>query len=183
MSDATSTLVTDRLVLRRWRDTDRPGYAALNADPEVMRHFPSTMSRADSDAQVDRFEAAIDADGWGLWALEVRGTGEFIGFTGLSRPNFTAHFTPAVEVGWRLARVAWGHGYATEAARAALGHGFGALGLDEIVSFTSAGNLRSRAVMERLDMRHDPADDFDHPNVDPASPLYRHVLYRLARPE
>ncbi len=120
-----ATLTTDRLLLRRWRDADRPPFAALNADAEVMRYFPAPLGRAASDAFVDRIEQGFDEHGYGLWALEVRATGEFIGFTGLALQTFDAPFTPAVEVGWRLARSAWGHGYATEAARAALDDGFG----------------------------------------------------------
>jgi ribosomal-protein-alanine N-acetyltransferase len=154
----------------------------MNADPEVMEFFPAPLSRAESDDLVDRIEAGFERDGFGLWALEPRGGG-FIGFTGLARPEFEAHFTPAVEVGWRLARHAWGHGYATEAARAALGFAFGPAALEEVVSFTSVGNARSRAVMERLGMTRDPAEDFDHPGIPIGDPLRRHVLYRLRRPE
>ncbi|MCU1474501.1 GNAT family N-acetyltransferase [Amnibacterium sp.] len=174
--------VTERLLLRRWREEDREPFAALNADPAVMEHFPATLSRPETDAFVDRLIQHHEQHGWGLWALEVRETGRFIGFTGLAVPRFPAHFTPAVEVGWRLARAAWGHGYASEAARAAVGFGFDELGLDGIVSFTAVGNLRSRAVMERIGMTHDPADDFDHPVLPDGHPLRRHVLYRLRRP-
>jgi len=172
-------LPTDRLLLRRWRPSDRAPFAALNADPEVMRWFPVTLSRDASDALADRIETAFERDGWGLWALEERASGRFLGFTGLARPGFEAHFTPAVEIGWRLARDAWGRGYATEAARAAAAFAFGEAGLDALVSFTAQGNERSRAVMRRLGMRHDPAEDFDHPGLPPRHPLRRHVLYRL----
>lgn len=154
----------------------------MNADPAVMEHFPEPLTRRQSDGLVGRIEAGFEADGFGLWALEVRGTGEFIGFTGLAVPEFEAHFMPAVEVGWRLARSAWGHGYATEAARAALAFGFEEVGLDEIVSFTTVANWRSRAVMERLDMSHDPADDFEHPSLPPGHPQRPHVLYRIKSP-
>jgi RimJ/RimL family protein N-acetyltransferase len=170
---------TERLLLRRWRDSDRAPFARLNADPEVMRYFPAPLSREQSDALVEHIELCFERDGWGLWALEVGDTGDFIGFTGLNRATFEAHFTPAVEVGWRLARESWGHGYATEAARAAARFGLQELGLEEIVSFTTVGNERSRAVMRRLGMTHDPAEDFDHPRV-PDGPLRRHVLYRLS---
>jgi ribosomal-protein-alanine N-acetyltransferase len=173
--------VTERLLLRGWRDDDREPFAALNADPAVMEHFPAPMTRAESDAFVDRIVAQHDEHGWGLWAVEVRATGRFIGFTGLAVPRFEAHFTPAVEVGWRLARDAWGSGYASEAARAAVAFGFDELGLEQIVSFTAVGNLRSRAVMGRIGMTHDPADDFDHPALPEGHALRRHVLYRLAR--
>lgn len=154
----------------------------INADSLVMEHFPDRLMRRQSDELIEKIEAGFDAAGFGLWALEVRATGEFIGFTGLARPSFDAHFTPAVEVGWRLGRSAWGKGYATEAARAALAFGFEEAGLVEIVSFTTAANVRSRAVMERIGMTHDPADDFDHPGIPVGHPQSRHVLYRVAAP-
>ena len=172
---------TERLLLRGWRDHDLEAFAALNADPEVMQHFPALMTREESDAFIGRQLEAWGANGLGLWAVERCVDGVFIGFTGLTRPRFEAHFTPAVEVGWRFARHAWGQGYATESARAALAYGFETLGLDEIVSFTSPSNVRSWRVMERLGMRRDPADDFDHPRVPEGSTLRRHVLYRLRR--
>lgn len=171
---------TKRLILRRWREADREPFAALNADPDVMDYFPVRLTRAESDQMIARIEAGFDQRGYGLWALQLRATGEFIGFTGLDIPSFEAHFTPAVEVGWRLAQSAWHHGYATEAARASLACGFEEAGLEEIVSFTSAVNLRSRAVMERIGMTHDPADDFDHPHLDEGHRLSRHVLYRTS---
>ena len=171
-------LETERLLLRRWRPGDRTPFAVLNADPEVMRHFPAPLTRRESDTFADLIEALMEADGWGLWALEVRATGDFVGFTGLARPRFEAPFTPAVEIGWRLARPAWGRGYASEAARAAAAFAFEQVQLDEIVSMTVVANERSRAVMRRLGMHHDPADDFDHPLVEQPH-LSRHVLYRL----
>jgi RimJ/RimL family protein N-acetyltransferase len=174
-------LTTDRLLLRQWKDTDYQPFAAMNADPAVMEHFPAPMTRAASDAMVDRIRASIDEQGFGLWALEVIETGRFIGFTGLSVPSFEAHFLPAVEIGWRLAKGAWGKGYATEAARAALAHAFGPAGLDEVVSFTATTNKPSQRVMERIGMTHDEADDFDHPKVDKGHRLERHVLYRITR--
>jgi RimJ/RimL family protein N-acetyltransferase len=174
-------LRTSRLVLRRWRDDDRELFAALNADPVVMEHFPARLGRAESDAFVDRIQSGLEERGWGLWAVEVPGAAAFVGFVGLNPATFDAPFTPAVEVGWRLAREHWGNGYATEGARAALDFGFGTLALDEIVSFTTHGNARSRRVMERLGMRRDPADDFDNPNVPSGDPLRPHVLYRLER--
>lgn len=173
-------LCTARLLLRRWRTADRAPFAALNADPEVMRYFPAPLSRHQSDALADRIEAGIERDGWGLWALEERATGRFLGFTGLARPAFEAHFTPAVEIGWRLVRSAWGEGIATEAARAARAFAFEQLELDEIVAFTAQDNARSRAVMRRLRMSHDPAEDFDLPALPAQHPLRRHVLYRAA---
>ena len=174
-------LSTDRLLLRQWRDSDRDLFAALNADPAVMEHFPAPQTREQSDALIDRNIPQIDGRGWGLWAMEVRETGEFIGFTGLSVPSFEAHFMPAVEIGWRLSKGAWGNGYATEAARAALAHGFGPAGLDEIVSFTATTNVPSQRVMQRIGMRHDEAGDFDHPRIEDGHRLKRHVFYRIDR--
>jgi RimJ/RimL family protein N-acetyltransferase len=175
------TLTTDRLILRRWCEADCEPFGALNADPEVMEHFPAPLTRAQSDAMIERIEAGFDRHGFGLWAVEVAATGEFIGFTGLSVPRFDAPFMPAVEVGWRLARSAWGCGYASEAARRALRVGFDEYGLAEVVSFTATVNLRSQAVMRRIGMTSNPLDDFDHPLVDEGHPLRRHVLYRIAR--
>lgn len=172
---------TARLWLRPWRAEDREAFAALNADPAVMEHFPATLSRAESDALADRIEARLIERGWGLWAVEIPGSVSFAGFLGLSMPAFNAHFTPCVEVGWRLSRDCWGKGYATEGGRAVLRFGFEQLGLNEIVSFTTSANLRSRRVMERIGMRHSPADDFDHPSLPEGRPLRRHVLYRLTR--
>lgn len=174
-----SELYTERLILRRWRDSDRETFARMNADPEVMRFFPAPLSRAESDAFVDRIERHFDEHGFGLWAVEVPGVAPFVGDVGLSIPSFEAHFMPAVEVGWRLDRPFWGHGYATEAARAATVDAFGRVGLREIVSFTIPINLPSIRVMERLGMTRNPHDDFDHPGVAAGHPYRRHVLYRL----
>ncbi len=172
---------TERLLLRPWRDEDLPAYAALNADPRVMEHFPSVLTREQSDAQAARIRQHWADDGFGLWAVEIPGEAEFAGFVGLMRVPFEARFTPAVEIGWRLAASHWGKGYASEGARAALAHGFGPLGLGEIVSMTVAANHRSWRVMERLGMTHDPEDDFDHPRIAEGHRLRRHVLYRLRR--
>jgi RimJ/RimL family protein N-acetyltransferase len=180
MTSIPGALSGDRVHLRRWRAEDRAPFAAMNGDPRVMEFFPGTLSGDESDAVVDRIEAHFDRHGFGLWAIEVPGVAPFVGFTGLSVPRFEAPFMPCVEIGWRLAVAHWGKGYATEAARLALDYGFGTLGLPEIVSFTAATNLRSRAVMERLGLSRDPADDFDHPALAQAHPLRRHVLYRLA---
>jgi len=168
-------------VLRRFRDADREPFAALNADLEVMRHFPAALDREQSDALIDRIEAHFDEHGFGLWAVELADTGALAGFVGLAIPRFEAAFTPCVEVGWRLAREHWGAGIAPEAAERALRFGFGEAGLDEIVSFTSQANAPSRRVMEKLGMQHDPADDFEHPSVAEGSHLRCHVLYRLSR--
>ena len=175
-------LRTDRLLLRRWRPTDREAFARLNADPVVMQHFVGTLSREDSDAFAGRIEKQFEERGFGLWAVEVPGVAPFVGFVGLSVPSFEAHFMPAVEVGWRLDRPYWGRGYATEAARASLADGFERVGLTEIVSFTTPINLPSIAVMERLGMTRDPNDDFDYPGVPKGHPVRRHVLYRIAAP-
>lgn len=173
---------TDRLCLRRWRPSDRAPFAALNADPRVMEYFPATMAREASDALVTRIEDHFAQHGFGLWAVDIPNVVPFAGFIGLAIPRFTAHFTPCVEIGWRLAAEHWGHGYATEGARAVLTFGFETLGLREIVSFTVPANRRSRRVMERIGMSHNPVDDFDHPALPDGHPLQRHVLYRCARP-
>ena len=172
---------TDRLLMRRWRDSDREPYAALNADPETMRYFPSTLDRSASDAMVDRLEELFDKQGYGLWALEVASTAEFIGFTGLNPMPAGVPGSGGVEVGWRLARGAWHHGYATEAATAALGIAFGDLGLDEIWSVTSVLNEPSQAVMRRLGLTEYAR--FEHPRISEGNPLRPHVTYRRARPD
>ena len=169
-----------RVALGPWQPDDRPHFAALNADPETMRWFPSVLERQQSDALADSIEAALARRGWGWWAARQE-DGEFIGFVGLNVPRFEAPFMPAVEIGWRLARAHWNRGYASEAATLALDYAFGSLALAEVVAFTTISNLRSRRVMERLHMRHDPADDFDHPALADGHPLRRHVLYRIGR--
>jgi ribosomal-protein-alanine N-acetyltransferase len=171
----TAELRTARLLLRRWREEDRAPFAAMNADPAVMEHFPAPLTREQSDALVDRIEAAFDEHGYGLWALEDE-TG-FIGFTGLAWQTFEASFTPALEVGWRLARSAWGKGYATEAGTAALAHGFEHV--ESIVSLTAVSNLRSQRVMQRIGMHLD--GEFDHPRIETGHRLQRHVIYRADR--
>jgi ribosomal-protein-alanine N-acetyltransferase len=176
-------LRTDRLYLRRWVSDDRIPFARLNADPRVAEFLLGPLSREESDAVADRIEANFERHGFGVWAAEIPGVTRFAGFIGLSIPRFEAPFTPCVEVGWRLAAEHWNRGYATEGARAALDFGFGALRLEEIVSFTVAGNVRSRRVMEKLGMTRSPGDDFDHPLLPEGHPLRRHVLYRLRRPK
>jgi RimJ/RimL family protein N-acetyltransferase len=175
------TLHTPRLVLRPWRDEDVDSFAAMFDDPAVMEFLPAQKDRAAIEALLGRMRAHLDARGFGWWAAELKSSGAFIGFVGLSRVPFEAHFTPAVEVGWRLASAHWGKGYATEGARAALHAGFTRLGLGEIVSFTVPPNARSWGVMTRIGMTHDPADDFDHPRLPEGDPLRRHVLYRISR--
>ena len=172
---------TERLILREWREGDREPFARMNADPRVMEFFPAVLSREESEATADRIEVHFREHGFGPFAIELRESGQFIGFTGLIRVPFSAHFTPAVEVGWRLAVEFWGRGLATEAARAAVTYGFDRLRLEEIVSMTVPANVRSRRVMEKLGMRRDAAEDFDHPNLPEGHPLRRHVLYRVRR--
>lgn len=181
MAAMIAELRTPRIVLRAWSEEDRQPFAELNADSVVMEHFPAVMSRAESDALVDRIIARMEEQGWGLWAVELADTGAFAGFVGLNPVTFDAPFTPAVEIGWRLGRNHWGQGLATEAARAVLTYGLESLGLEEIVSFTSTTNLRSQRVMQKLGMQRDPKDDFDHPAIPAQSPLRRHVLYRLSK--
>ncbi len=169
---------TERLRLRQWTPVDRDPFAALNADPRVMEFLPAPLSRAESDAMADRCQSLIEERGWGFWAVELKSTSEFIGFVGLHTPSAELPFCPCVEVGWRLAFRHWGKGYASEAASAALRVGFDLLGLKEIVSFATVGNLRSRAVMERLGMRE--SGTFEHPRVPQGSGLRQHCLYRLS---
>lgn len=176
---AVATLSGARVRLRPWCNADRAPFAAMNADARVMEFFRSPLSRVESDTMVDFIEAHFGKHGFGLWAVEVPGVAPFIGFTGLAVPGFSTRFTPCVEVGWRLAFAYWGRGYATEAARLALGYGFETLGLAEIVAYTVVTNRRSRAVMERLGMQRNPADDFVHPGLPQDHPLGPHVLYRL----
>lgn len=171
-------LRTERLVLRRWRDSDRDAFARMNADPEVMRFYPAPYSRKESDAMVDQAERQFEQLGYGLWAVELASDASFIGDVGL----WVHPYFPEPEVGWRLDKAHWHKGYATEAARAAIADGFGRIGLTDIVSFTTPLNVPSVRVMERLGMTHDPADDFDHPNVPAGHPFRRHVLYRLRKP-
>ncbi len=174
-------LRTPRLILREWRAADAAPFAALNADPAVMEHFPALLSPEESAASADRAQAHIARHGFGFWAVKAPGVAPFIGVVGLAHVAFEAPFTPAVEMGWRLGRAYWGQGYAAEAARAAAADGFGRLALPEIVAFTVPGNWRSRRVMERLSAIRDPAGDFDHPRLPDGHPLRAHVLYRLRR--
>jgi 3-dehydroquinate dehydratase/shikimate dehydrogenase len=175
------TIITKRLILRPWQEEDFEVFAQMNSDPRVMEYFPSVLSRQESDDLANRLSAKLQAQGWGLWAVSVPDISPFIGFIGLSEPTFTAHFTPAVEVGWRLAYDFWGKGYATEGALEALKFGFEILNLNQIVSFTAAQNLRSIEVMKRIGLHHDPIDDFDHLKLPEGHKLRHHVLYRLNR--
>lgn len=172
-------LKTPRLCLREWREEDLEPFAKLNADPRVMEHFPGVLTRDESDAHARRIMARMESLAFGFWALEHSETKQFIGFTGLSAPSFKAHFTPCIEIGWRLASEYWGHGYASEAARACLAYAFEGLQLEEVVSFTVPANIRSRAVMERLGFRHNSSDDFMHPGLPTGHPIQLQVLYHL----
>jgi len=163
-------LTTERLILRRWGESDREPFARMNADPRVMEFFAERLSRQGSDALVDRAEAHFREHGFGPCAAEFRGDRTFIGFIGLSIPSFQTHFTPCVEIGWRLAANYWGQGLATEGARAAVRYGFETLGLQEIDSFTVPANARSRRVMEKLGMTYNPADEFEHPMLPEGHP-------------
>ncbi|MEL7360932.1 MAG: GNAT family N-acetyltransferase [Bacteroidota bacterium] len=170
---------TPRLRLRWWHDGDLEPFAALNADPRVMEYFPEPLARSESDAVAARIRKHFGTHGFGYWAVEIPDVTPFAGFVGLAAPRFEAHFTPCVEIGWRLATDHWGRGYATEAARAALAYAFETLHLDEVVSMTAVQNVRSRRVMEKIGMTYGPDDDFDHPLLPAGHPLTRHVLYRI----
>jgi RimJ/RimL family protein N-acetyltransferase len=174
-------LHTRRCVLRQWKDGDLAPWCAMNADIDVRRWFPSVASEEQARGEAARCRDAIAQRGWGMWALEVPGTFPFAGFVGLNAPHYEAPWVPAVEIGWRLTRAAWGRGLATEAARAALGFGFLELGLHEIVAITVPDNEASQRVMTRLGMTRDADGDFDHPRVEPGHPMRRHVLHRLDR--
>jgi len=179
-----SIIKTERLILRPWRAEDLEPFAKLNADQRVMEHFPATLSREESDEMAKRMQARIEERGWGWWAVSVPGVAEFIGFIGLNafdKATFPVHFSPNVEVGWRLAFEYWGKGYATEGAKACLKYGFEVVNLPEIVSFTACQNLRSMAVMEKIGMHRDPKGDFNHTKLPTDHKLSRHVLYRLSR--
>ncbi|MFC6634010.1 GNAT family N-acetyltransferase [Microbulbifer taiwanensis] len=174
--------LTERLLLRQWCNEDRAPFAELNADPRVMKYFPGIQTRQESDASVDRASAHIAEHGWGFWALERLEDNRFIGFVGIKHAPEELPFSPCVEIGWRLGVSYWGHGYATEAARASLDVAFQVLGLNEVVSFAVVNNRPSRVVMERLGMREDP-QTFEHPLLPEGSPLRRHCLYRLRAAE
>lgn len=174
-------LESPRLLLRQWRDADLPELAAMCADPQVMRYFPATLSHEESAALIGRLRQHFALHGFGFWALECKDNGELVGLTGLLQVGFAAPFTPAVEIGWRLARQYWGRGYASEAATAALAAGFRQMGLEQIVSFTAASNLPSQKVMHAIGMQHDPAGDFQHPKLADGHPLKPHLLYRITQ--
>ena len=174
------SIETERLLLRRWLDSDFKPFAAMNADPRVMEFFPKALTRQESDALAERIILHFQEHDFGLWAVQIKGGCQFAGFIGLSKPRFEAHFTPCVEIGWRLAVDHWGKGYATEGAKAALEFAFQIAQLSEVVSLTAVVNERSQRVMQRIGMHHSPADDFDHPLLPQGHVLSRHVLYRKA---
>ena len=174
------TIETERLLLRRWLDSDFEPFAVMNADSRVMEYFPNTLSINESEALAKRIIQHFDEHDFGLWAVEIKDVNDFAGFIGLSTPQFEAHFTPCVEIGWRLDANHWGCGYATEGALAALEFAFQIAKLNEIVAITTVKNQRSRRVMERAGMTHSPSDDFDHPMLPGGHALSRHVLYRMA---
>lgn len=177
---------TTRLILRSWHEEDLEPFAQLNADARVMEYFPSILSREESEKMAKNMQAKIEEWGYGLWAAVLKENHRFIGFIGLNnldQTSFPTHFSPTVEIGWRLAFEYWGKGYASEGAKAALQYGFEELNLSEIVAFTTIQNQRSKAVMERIGMHHDPKDDFNHPKLPENHPLSKHVLYRLKKKE
>jgi RimJ/RimL family protein N-acetyltransferase len=175
-------LETERLLLRRWQDSDCEPFAAINADPRVMEFFPGILTREESDQLIDSIESHFDNRGFGLFATEAKSDHALIGFIGLHVASFQAHFTPCVEIGWRIAAPYWGKGLATEGSREVIRFAFEWLKLESLVSFTVPENIASRRLMEKLGMTHDPADDFDHPRLPPGHRLRRHVLYRLKNP-
>lgn len=174
---------TKRLLLRTWKDNDIESFTAMNRDKKVMQYFSRVLTREESSSLFKKISTHIEKTGWGLWAVEIPGISNFIGFIGLSPVSFRAHFTPAVEIGWRLSSSYWGKGYATEGALAALKYGFEKLNLLEIVSFTAKQNAKSRAVMKKIGMHYNSFDDFDHPKLMKRDRLCRHVLYRLTTEE
>ena len=174
-------LTTERLILRRWRSSDREPFRLLNADARVMEYFPALLAPQESDQAMVRIERHFEQHGFGLYAAELIDTQAFIGFIGLSVPAFDAPFMPAVEIGWRLAHQYWGKGLATEGAGAMIQNAFDDLKLNRLVSFTSAANLRSRRVMEKIGMARDAAADFEHPLLPEGHPPRPHVLYRISR--
>ena len=177
------TLETERLHLRRWREQDIDAFAALNADPDVMEHFPDVLTREETGQMLRRIDRQFEEFGFGLWAVDIKWAKEVIGFCGLAVPTFQTHFTPAVEIGWRFAKSQWGSGYATEAARAVLDFAFEETDLDQVLSWTIPTNQRSQRVMQRLGMSRAPELDFDHPRFLHDDRLRRHVVYRITRGE
>lgn len=176
----TTVLQTDRLLLRQWKPQDLAPFARLNADPEVMRYFVNPLNREQSDALAQRCISLIEENGWGFWALELRETAQFLGFSGLHSPEYALPFSPCIEIGWRLAKEYWGHGYATEAANRVLTFAFETLQITQVVSFTSLLNTRSQSVMQRVGMVN-AGQNFKHPLLPEEHPLAEHVLYKKTR--
>jgi RimJ/RimL family protein N-acetyltransferase len=174
-------LETDRLLMREWQEGDLKPFAEMGQDPDVMRYFPKQMSQEDAKQFIAKSNLFLQQKGFTLWATTVKESGQFAGFVGLAEPSYQTHFTPCVEIGWRLAKRFWGHGYATEAAKRVLKYAFEDLNLPEIVSFTSVLNAPSMKVMERIGMSRDTGGDFDHPKIPQDHPLCRHVLYRIKK--
>ena len=175
-----SELKTERLLLRQWVGQDLPVFAELNSDPEAMEFFPALLSREESSAVAEKCQSLISERGWGFWAVELKSSGEFIGFVGLHIPKSNLPFSPCVEIGWRLLKKYWGKGYATEAAQASLVYAFNTLNLNEVVSFTTVSNRRSRSVMQRLGLSN-THQNFEHPDLDKGHPLSEHVLYKITK--
>ena len=171
-------LETQRLILRQWINSDFAEFFKLNSDPDVMQYFPDILSKQESDQLAQRIQTLITTNGWGFWAIEVKDTRQFIGFTGLNKPQYKIPCSPCTEIGWRLSKSSWGKGYATEAAKAALSFAFESLSLSEVYAFTTVKNDRSRAVMERLQMIN-TNQNFHHPEVPIDSHLREHVLYKI----
>jgi RimJ/RimL family protein N-acetyltransferase len=173
----TIAILTERLILRRWKKSDTEPFVALNKDGEVMKYFPALLSEQQTLEFLERIDAFFEQSNYGLYAVEIKTTGEFIGYTGFAKPSFNSFFTPCVEIGWRIAKEFWGMGYASEAGKGCLDYGFKKLGFDRVVSFTSLLNVKSENVMKRIGMTK--IGEFDHPNLQPSSPLCRHVLYEI----
>lgn len=182
MIETTGVIETERLILRRWRGADLEPYAAMMADPEVTDWLGGGQTHAQAEAMIGQLDAEFEQRGYGILVFGRKADGAFLGSGGLWSVGEEIPLAPAVEIGWRLARHAWGEGYATEAARALLADGFARVGLEEVVAFTAETNVRSRAVMERLGLRRDPARDFEHPKLPPGNPLRQHVVYAAQRP-
>jgi len=176
-----SKIETSRLILREWKDTDFDPFKKMGLDPRVMEDFPSLLSPERSEAMIKGMQTHFQEHGFTFWATELKSTGQFVGFIGLALVSFDAHFTPAVEIGWRLAYESWGQGYAPEGAIAALQAGFNQLKLSEIVSFTAVRNIKSQRVMQKIGMTHLESENFNHPRIPPTHPLCKHVLYRAKR--
>lgn len=183
MAVEVAQLTTERLVLRQWQDSDNAPFARMNADADVMQWFANPLTPEESAMMVQRLSTMINHFGWGVWALEVPGVADFIGFVGLALTVMPVPFSPFIEVGWRLDKAHWGNGYAPEGARASLAYAFDTLKQREVVSMTTVGNLKSRRVMDKIGLHRDEADDFDLPRLPIGHPIRPHVLYRITDSE